>query len=105
MDKVDLDAIEARWKASTPGHWRLDNDDDELWWDGRDWIDPEEQARRGVNFVRHWHVQGPRLTIECATNDAYYLPDMRFIAHAHEDIPALIAEVRELRAKAATPSR
>lgn len=35
------------------------------------------------------------------TNEAYYLPDMRFIAHAPEDVRALTAEIRALRATAA----
>lgn len=43
MDQADLDAIEARLNASTPGRWRLDNDDDSLWRDGSAWIGPEER--------------------------------------------------------------
>jgi hypothetical protein len=101
MDQADLDAIEARLNASTPGRWRLDNGDDSSWWDGRAWIGPEERERRGIKVCRHWHVWGPRVPIGSSGNDAYYLPDMRFIAHAPEDMRALIAEVRALRKAAA----
>jgi len=94
---LDLDAIEQRWAASAPGEWRLENSDGDLWWDGRDWIDPAEQERRGIKFVKRWRIKGPHVNIESSTNDAHFVPDLEFIARAHQDIPALIAEIRRLR--------
>lgn len=76
---LDLDAIEARVNAATDGSreadgagsiWQeLDNDDDRC--------------------LYHHMVYG---------TDNDHFADAEFIAHAREDVPALVARVRELEA-------
>ncbi|MHB8406220.1 MAG: hypothetical protein ACYDCJ_12435 [Gammaproteobacteria bacterium] len=66
-EALDLDAIEARANAATPGPWDTDEYDGGL---------------------RSTVTAGP------ITSDE----DYDFIAHARTDVPALIAEVRRLRA-------
>jgi hypothetical protein len=80
MADLDLDAIEARAKAATPGPWRivrngLGQSCGVVDADGR--IVPRAHAGP-------WDPEG-------VTS-----PDDVFVAHAREDIPALIARVREL---------
>jgi hypothetical protein len=66
---IDLDAIEARANAATPGPWKYCADSD---------------AIKGTNALI---VRGAR------SNSG------PFIAHARTDVPALIARVRELEAE------
>lgn len=73
MTDEELKAIEERANAATPGPWR-----------GFD---------TGV-------LSGPRWVVGNEESRQFYnLADGRFIAHAREDVPALIAEVRRLRAE------
>lgn len=70
--RVDLDAVEARAVAATPGPWGL-------------------RDHEGLSAICHpcgWVLE------DSADAD---MRDRRFIAHAREDIPALLAEVRALR--------
>lgn len=71
-DLIDLDAIEARWKATSrhEGAWAV--------------FDGDTPAI--VTKVR-------------TVADVYGHGDVEFIAHAHQDVPALVAEVRRLRAE------
>jgi aminoglycoside phosphotransferase len=64
-EPLDLDAIEARHKASTPGEWVEDV--------------------TCVGSIDNGYICGLE-----SMNES----DMKFIAHAHQDIPALLAEVR-----------
>ena len=65
--KLDLEAIEARCESATPGPWYARED------------------RRGYKMVLR------------PTNKFYAGPDCEFIACARTDIPALLAEVRQLQ--------
>ena len=73
---LDLDAIQARADAATPGPWFAHED-----WPGRVFAESEFNA----------HVA--RVT---GSNPE---PNERFIAAARTDVPALLAEVRRLRAE------
>lgn len=71
MTEEQLKAIEERAKAATPGPWtpkRLRQND--------------------------WHLRGPDGIVFAEVEDD---ADAAFIAHAREDIPALVEEVRRLR--------
>lgn len=76
---IDLDAIEARAKAATPGPWR---------------VNPRVEADPGETDGHGW-LAGPPAAIEYEA--ALFNRDADFIAAAREDVPALIAEVRRLR--------
>jgi len=100
MSKLDLDAIEARAKAATPGPWTADtkyaSGDFGLIVGGDLGF-----ARDGVPDGTTWKVayvcydNGDRPEDE---DRAWYdEEDAEFIAHAREDVPALIAELRRLR--------
>ena len=77
--QLDLDAIEARANAATDGPWTLHEDDGDTFrapaWEVR------PASGEMVARLRDW-----------ASADA------EFIAHARTDVPALLAEVRRLRA-------
>ncbi|MEU2924162.1 hypothetical protein ABZ636_03745 [Streptomyces sp. NPDC007251] len=104
---LDLDAIQARTEAATPGPWGTYHDGSEL-----DYIDIaadlEEtdtgfRCRRQIAMTvdepidndpshKEWTVEQDRQQIHA---------DAAFIAHAPEDIAALLAEVHRLRAELA----
>ena len=73
-DELDLDAIEARAAVATSG----------LWWTG---------MHDGFSYV----VEGPESDSHPVAQ-RLIRPDAEFIAHARTDVPALLAEVRRLRA-------
>lgn len=75
---VDLEAIEARANAASPGPWENEKDNRVIRWD-------EIGPHRGEVILETKHF--PASTGR----------DCEFIAHARQDIPALIAEVRRLR--------
>lgn len=70
-DRVDLEAIKKRADAATPGPW------EDVVWD-----DPDEGPSRYVRF-------SPLHDTTLMNRDE----DAAFIAHAREDIPALVAEL------------
>lgn len=86
---LDLDAIQARADAATPGPWTVEEGAGaeglrDGWW---------EYERRACNV---------ETDLEFVTTDgdgmgASSRADAEFIAHARTDVPALIAEVRRLR--------
>lgn len=77
LTNADLDQIEARLRAATPGPWKS-------FVEGRD-------HTSGSSFI-----QTPDSDIEsCGATAA----DQDFIAHARQDLPRLLAEVRRLRAR------
>ena len=85
---LDLDAIEARAEAATPGPWTARLRDD-MW---------EINDGSGSNFVSI--VESCWLPDDCDAGQYGGIPDVddaRFIAHAHADIPALVAELRAAR--------
>ncbi len=76
---VDLDAIEARAAAATPGPWThsrgMGRQPDDA---GADWLNTPAYS---------------------AMVDELETPDAAFIAHARVDVPAMAREIRELRAE------
>jgi len=81
MSELDLDAIEARAKAATPGPWEYDG------CSVTDW-----GVTASHTITMEWMPNGRG----DGTNERES-PDGQFIAHAREDVPALIAELRRLR--------
>lgn len=77
---LDLDAIEARATAATPGPWGHGL--------GYDQDDP------GAYVYQDFGVGN----VVATGRDPIAPPDVEFIAHARVDVPALITEVRRLRA-------
>jgi len=88
-----LDEIEARWKATTEGEWGYDERTGAaavyagehrncfMDWDTSDWV---------IYYRIPFSGYGERMP------DEQRLADMRFVAAAHDDVPYLIAKVREL---------
>jgi hypothetical protein len=72
----DLEEMECRCLATTPGHWKS-------FIEGRD-------HDSGSSFIQ---TGGEDIYLSGATD-----ADQDFIAHARQDIPRLIAEIRALRA-------
>lgn len=76
MSPIDLDAIEARANAATPGPLYAGPN----YLIGGWWVQTEEDKR-----------------LEREHGDFLTREDAEFFAHAREDVPALVAEVRRLR--------
>jgi hypothetical protein len=82
---LDLDAIEARANAATPGPWVIG--------DGHfDNLNPDDD----------WPVRGADGIPLCTSPDdgvrgGHLKADAEFIANARGDVPVLVAEVRRLR--------
>ena len=72
---LDLDAIEARAEAATPGPWR------------------QTASRRGYRDV----LQTPDTYADRMIAKGCPNADAAFIAHARTDVPALVAELRAAR--------
>lgn len=91
MTDEELAAIEARANAATPGPWRDEG--------------PDERRPR----YPHDAIVGPAedcgIPAMIAKARGFYhsaeveTANSQFIAHAREDVPALVAEVRRLRAE------
>ncbi|MFI6266134.1 hypothetical protein [Micromonospora sp. NPDC051006] len=89
---LDLDAIEMRAAGATPGPWATDPDS--AWrrcHEAHEYVyatDPTDRAGIvALTGIKGEHVRNAR--------------DAAFIAHARTDVPALVAEVRRLRAELA----
>lgn len=80
MRDEELDEIEARCAAATPGPWTS-------WVEGRD-------HSAGSSFIRTGDLSdsGEDIELSGAT-----VADQDFIAQARQDVPRLLAEVRRLR--------
>ncbi len=75
MADEELDEIEKRWEAATSGPWTS-------WVEGRD------------------HLSGSSFIMTSAQDIEFMgatVADQDFIAHAHQDVPCLLNEVRRLR--------
>ena len=72
-DTPDLDAIRARAEAATPDPWIVNYEEEDNYS-----VTPNGRWESGVAF-------------------AAKAPDAEFIAHAREDVPALLVEVERLR--------
>ena len=81
MNDDHLEEIERRSAAATPGPWRS-------YIEGRD-------NTSGDHFIQ---TAGEDIYLSGATHS-----DQDFIAHARQDIPLLIAEIRRLRRARGTP--
>jgi hypothetical protein len=81
-DRVDLEAIEARAASATRGPWT--------------------QRHRDIGVEGPNYLQTLAWTARLAdegTVGVRSVADAEFIAHARTDVPALVAEVRALRAR------
>lgn len=80
---IDLDAIEARATAATNGPWRAGS----VAAEGKVWCpcDPSPVLGAGERCLVSLSLAYP------------HTADREFIAHAREDVPALVAEIRRLR--------
>jgi len=87
MTDPDLDAIEQRAKAATPGPWAV-------------WHDLDRQGFKTVGDAHSYQeILDSGETEECnPTAHVYTDEDAEFIAHARTDVPALLARGRELEA-------
>lgn len=78
-----LQEIEARCAAATPGPW---------------------SAVREAGQANAWHVATGRWVWHEPSRSTFWSEeDVSFMAHAREDIPALVVEVRRLRAALTCP--
>lgn len=92
-EPLDLDAIRARLDAACPGPWKVYNGNEgsvdygPLWAVANDAFHnpPEDDDTPWIAVDVHTGLQA----------------DAEFIAHARQDIPALLAEIDRLRADAA----
>lgn len=87
MTELDLDAIKARLNATAPGPWEVYNpngsDHGALWSVANDgYHNPTESGDDAFG-----------LYLDCGG-----IEDAEFIAHAREDVPALLAEIARLKA-------
>lgn len=88
---IDIDAIRARAEAATPGPWEWNTERFKGGWSG---ITGKDNAE--ILFPNHCNDGDDGYAwFEDFPNDA----DAAFIAHAREDIPALLAEVDRLTAE------
>jgi len=90
---LDIDAIEARTNAATPPPWV-----------GSVWYGTDEGGWCAVG-PHHVSPEGEKWDEEEDDEHAKAILDAAFIAHAREDVPALIAWVRELEAAYAEAKR
>lgn len=87
MTESELAEIERREQAATPGPWRHSGN----------YITPPYSPDYRYKITQLGGTkESPGLI---ARNDARLIPDVQFIAHAREDIPKLLAEVRRLQAE------
>ncbi len=79
MSEIDLDAIQTRATMATRGPWHVE-------WDGTGY------PQRVLN-------DAAVLVAETCTGPEWPPTDAEFIAHARDDIPALLAQVEYLRGR------
>lgn len=87
LTEQELDAIESRCSLATPAPWTS-------YWEGRD-------GESFASFIMQ-HLDGQQrdlyLTFDYSPkSQARDLADQDFIAHAREDLPRVLAEVRRLK--------
>ncbi len=96
MAMFDLEAIKARIEAATTGPWTHEIGE----YSGDNWLIGSLYLGTGLDNNTHTvhvttdHIHASELWGEGAGGDA------DFIAHAREDVPALVAEVERLQAEA-----
>lgn len=80
MTDAELHEVEVRAKTATEGPWEHDQ--------------VESEGRLS------WTVEMPKRPSNISEAEVFTsLADAEFIAHARADVPALVAEIRELRAR------
>lgn len=79
MTPKDLEAIQKRWEASTPGKW---------WWQYNGLQTEILSTESGVKTVAYWDDRGRANEPSAA--------DLEFIAHAHQDVPVLLNYIEHL---------
>ena len=87
MTEQELAAIEARWKASTPGQWTVES----------------RCGIRGDDPGGSYGYDIPELPTPWLKGMVARHADAAFIAAAHQDVPALIAALRHATADASEP--
>lgn len=85
MTEDELKAIEARANAARPGPWKKLAAETDTWL----FVDGPVG---NITSREYWHCEKEKQPTRAQDES-----DFDFIAHAREDIPALIAEVRRLR--------
>ena len=88
MTEQELQAIEERANKATNAPWIVEAGE----YSGRNWLIGGSAVDGKTYFVTTQNVHASELEGDAST-------DADFIAHARADVPALIAEVRSLRAK------
>jgi hypothetical protein len=110
-NELDLDAIEQEHLATSPGMWTLVPSEGSCgMWSKDDCprgYETEDGHQEECKGCEHWEYEaGPwikgAVAVDCGDYEGYTDADMRFCVHAHQYVPALIAEVRGLRAANAT---
>jgi hypothetical protein len=85
-EELDLDAIEERAARATPGPWVLEGDAPDRRGHEAIMVTGEKRNEHGYRPFPSAHCYGPKA-------------DTIFIAAAREDVPRLVARVRELKAR------
>jgi hypothetical protein len=87
LDDAELDAIQKRADAATAEPWWA-------WVEGRD-------GTSGDTFIAQGGIPGQQIKdlylSHYAGQDAVIVADHDFIAHARQDVPRLVTEIRRLR--------
>lgn len=87
----ELDAIEARCVAASPGPWKS-------FVEGRDHFGGDDFIRVGDDTQDESDMYVSRAEAEAGAIRPASAPDLDFIACARQDVPTLVAEIRRLRA-------
>lgn len=90
LTEVELDGIERRASQATPGPWVP-------WLESREGIGGESFIELGADGVDDLQMYVAYSPARPAGPDAATDADLDFIAHARQDVPRLVAEVRRLR--------
>lgn len=83
LSDEELDSIVSRLNATTPGPWRS-------FFEGRDHTSGDSFIRTGTQDI-YIHAE------DYVGGGGHFCADQDFIAHARQDIPRLVAELRRLR--------
>ena len=93
LDDSELDAIEARCRAATPGPWWA-------WVEGREGLGGDSFVGQGGDDEGSSPLRRDLYLSTYRGVSPVPPADYDFIAHARQDIPRLVAEIRRLRAGA-----
>ena len=106
MTPKQLAEIKARVEAATPGPWEFETDSDIDGFSYVEWV--EHIISKSVTIERYKHTYPGRQyqiiiasMTENETQGKEEFANATFIAHARQDVPALVAEVERLRGRIA----